>query len=203
MEEAGPPNRRILVLDEDPSVLREVETLLAGAGYQVSGCSRLPQALASLDRNEPAAVLLGLSAGHPDPAGSLRALHERAPHVPLLVLADPRRLPAAVAALRQGAEDYLLRPPDPFELTARLTRLLERHDLDSRLTLLQDELSRRSAMRTPVTQSSTMASVLERIRRVAPMRATVLITGRAAWGRSWWRAPSTSPRRGGSRPSWP
>ncbi|HET9299319.1 MAG TPA: sigma 54-interacting transcriptional regulator, partial [Candidatus Polarisedimenticolaceae bacterium] len=181
--EAGPPNRRVLVLDEDPEMLATLERLLVGAGYQALGVPRLPQALAALDRHEPAAVLLGLDAAHADPAGALRALHARAAHVPVLILADPRRLPAAVASLRLGAEDYLLRPPDPYELTARLTRVLERHDLDSRLHLLQDELARRSAPRTPVTQSSAMAGVLERIRRVAPMRATVLIYGESGVGK--------------------
>jgi DNA-binding NtrC family response regulator len=181
--EAGPSNRRILVLDGDPDVLRALEALLAGAGYQATGVTRLPQALAALDRIEPAAILLGIDAAHPDPVGSLRALRARAGHIPLLVLADARRLPAAVAALRQGAEDYLLRPPDPFELTARLTRVLERHDLDSRLSLLQDELSRRSGPKTPVTHSATMAAVLERIQRVAPMRATVLIYGESGVGK--------------------
>jgi len=181
--ESGPPNRRILVLDEDPEMLATVERLLESAGYQPIGVARLPQALAALDRNEPAAVLVGLDAAHADPAGALRALRTRAGHVPLLVLADPRRLPAAVASLRMGAEDYLLRPPDPYELTARLTRVLERQDLDSRLSLLQDELARRAAPRTPVTQSSAMAGVLERIRRVAPMRATVLIYGESGVGK--------------------
>ncbi len=181
--EAGPPNRRVLVLDEDPEMLRTLERLLVGAGYQALGVARLPQALAALDRHEPAAILLGLDAAHADPAGALRALQARAAHVPVLVLADPRRLPAAVASLRLGAEDYLLRPPDPYELTARLTRVIERHDLDSRLHLLQDELARRSAPRTPVTQSSAMAGVLERVRRVAPMRATVLIYGESGVGK--------------------
>jgi DNA-binding NtrC family response regulator len=158
-------------------VLRSVEAILAGAGYQPTGVTRLSQALATLDRIEPAAVLVSL-----DPA-AVRAVRARAPHVPVLVLADPGHLPAAVGALRQGAEDYLLRPPDPFELAARLARVLERQDMDSRLSLLQDELSRRAAPRTPVTHSSTMASVLERIRRVAPMRATVLIYGESGVGK--------------------
>src|SRR5262245_2247418 len=97
---SAPPHRRGRVLAGDPEMLRTMERLLASAGYQPIGVARLPQALAALDRNEPAAVLVGLDAAHADPAGALRALRARAGHVPLLVLADPRRLPAAVASLR-------------------------------------------------------------------------------------------------------
>jgi DNA-binding NtrC family response regulator len=183
MGEAGPSNRRILVLDEDARMVQAIGAILHRAGYEATCVSRLPQALAALERIEPAAVLIGLDAGTADAGVPIRALRARGAQVPILVLADPRRLPAAVAALRQGAEDYLLRPPDPFELTARLTRVLERHDLDSRLSLLQDELSKRAGQRTPVTASSAMAGVLERIRRVAPMRATVLIYGESGVGK--------------------
>jgi DNA-binding NtrC family response regulator len=183
MGEAGPSNRRILVLDEDPRILQSVASILSAAGYEPTCAARLPQALASLERIEPAAVLLGLDPAAADAASPLKALRARGPLVPVLVLADPKHLPLAVEALRQGAEDYLLRPPDPAELGARLTRVLERHDLGSRLTLLQDELAKRSFQRTPVTSSAAMAGVLERIRRVAPMRATVLIYGESGVGK--------------------
>ena len=88
----------------------------------------------------------------------------------MLVLADPARLQAAVQALRQGAEDYLLRPPDPFELRTRLGRILERHDLDSRIALLQGEPPKNQGLKTLVSRSPAMQAVLDRALRIAPLR---------------------------------
>jgi DNA-binding NtrC family response regulator len=183
MGEAGPGNRRILVVDADPRMGQAIGAALATAGYEPTCIPRLPPpGSPALERIEPAAVLLHLDP-LAEPAAPIRAVRAAGLLAPILVLADPGRLQAAVGALRHGAEDYLLRPPDAFELAARLGRVLERRDLDSRLSLLADELSKRHGTRAPVTASASMAAVLDRIRRVAPMRATVLIYGESGVGK--------------------
>jgi DNA-binding NtrC family response regulator len=105
------------------------------------------------------------------------------PATPVLVLVDPARLQAAVQALRHGAEDYLLRPPDPSELRTRLGRILERHDLDSRIALLQGELSKNQGLKNVVSWSPAMQAVLDRVLRIAPLKATVLIHGESGVGK--------------------
>jgi two-component system nitrogen regulation response regulator NtrX len=76
-----------------------------------------------------------------------------------------------------------LRPTDAFELRARLVRLLERHDLDSRLALLQHEVSKNYGVKNLVSHSPAMRAVLDRLLRVAPLRATVLIFGESGVGK--------------------
>jgi len=85
--------------------------------------------------------------------------------------------------LREGADDYVVRPTDAFELRARLVRLLERHDLDSRLALLQNEVSKSYGVKNLVSHSPAMRTVLDRILRVAPLRATVLVFGESGVGK--------------------
>jgi DNA-binding NtrC family response regulator len=107
----------------------------------------------------------------------------RALGAPVILLVPPAQTAAAVAMLSQGADDYLMRPPNAHEVRARLTRLLERHELDSRLSFLQDEMSKKSGMRKMEARSPAMRALVERMLRVAPMRSTVLIFGESGVGK--------------------
>jgi DNA-binding NtrC family response regulator len=178
-----PGSKSVLVVVEDGETRERAATILARSGYQPTVVERGGEALPALDADHHDAVLLDLEVRDADPAELLRQFRRRAPGTPVLVLADPSRLQAAVQALRQGAEDYLVRPPDPFELRTRLGRILERHDLDSRIALLQGELSKNQGLKSLVDRSPAMQAVLERVLRIAPLRATVLVHGESGVGK--------------------
>jgi two-component system nitrogen regulation response regulator NtrX len=177
---SAPENKLVLLLVGDPEVRDHVAGLLTAAGFRLASAESSDQALDIVESRQVDAAVVGLDSLSTDLLGDLR---RKAPALPLLVLADAARIPEAVQALRDGAEDYLLLPPDPFELKARLGRILERHDLDSRIALLQDELYKNYGFKTLVRNSPAMRAVLERMLRVAPMRATVLISGESGVGK--------------------
>jgi DNA-binding NtrC family response regulator len=174
-------NKRILIVVPDLETRSLIAAILTKAGYALTEAATAGEALAAAGRHHHDAAILEI--GGPEGSRTLSALRERAPATPVLVLASPMRLHEAVLALREGAEDYLQRPPDAFELRARLGRVLERHDLDSRIALLQDEVSRNYGFKNLVAHSPAMSSVIDRIARVAPMRATVLINGESGVGK--------------------
>ncbi len=179
----SPQNKRVLVLGDDPAMLERVASTLTNAGYLVTMARSAEDALAVLDRKEHDAAILDQEISASDASDLVRALRRRAPGMPVLLLSEPANLQAAVEALRQGADDYLLRPPDPFELRTRLGRILERTELDSRIASLQDELAKKYGFRDPVGRSPSMQEVKDRILRVAPMRSTVLILGESGVGK--------------------
>jgi DNA-binding NtrC family response regulator len=116
-------------------------------------------------------------------AGGVAALKAASRLTPLVVLCDPERIRAGVKALRQGADDYLLRPPDPYELRRRLKRILERRELDSRISSFQGELAKKYGHTSFEVRSPSMRAVYDRVLRVAPMRSTVLIQGESGVGK--------------------
>jgi len=179
----APGNKRVLLVEDDPAMLERVAAILAQSGYQVSEARSGPAALALLQHRAHDAAIVDMEMSSPDVPELVRDLRRKAPGTPVLLLSQPAHLQRAVLALRQGADDYLIRPPDPFELKTRLGRLLERSDLDSRITSLQDELAKKYGFRNPIGRSPAMRGVLDRIMRVAPMRATVLILGESGVGK--------------------
>ncbi len=176
----SPETKHLLLIDEDEVMRDRVASTLIDAGYQVVAVARPELAPAGEPHD---AIVAALSGGSGRPLGGLGALVRRFRGTPVLVLADAGDLPFAVKSLQQGVEDYLLRPPDPFELRKRLARILDRHDLDSRISFFQDELSKKYGVTSFEVHSPPMRNVMDRVLRVAPLRSTVLISGESGVGK--------------------
>ncbi len=164
-------------------MLERVGSILDDAGFQITRATSGTEALAAVEQRAHDAAIVDLEMSATKAADLLRALRSRAADTPVLLLSEPAHLQLAVQALRHGADDYLVRPPDPFELRTRLGRMLERGELDSRISSLQDEIAKKHGFRNPVARSTTMSEVLDRLMRVAPMRSTVLILGESGVGK--------------------
>jgi two-component system, OmpR family, KDP operon response regulator KdpE len=117
--------QRILVVDDEPQILRALGTTLRGAGYDVQTVATAEAALAAAAARPPEAVILDLVL--PDGSGTdvtreLRTWTE-APVVVLSAVGDERE---KVAALDAGADDYVTKPFSVDELLARLRAVLRR-----------------------------------------------------------------------------
>jgi two-component system KDP operon response regulator KdpE len=118
-------NARILVVDDEPQILRALRTNLRGAGYDVMTAATAEEALAAAAINPPEAVILDLIL--PDGSGTdvTRELR-RWSGVPILVLSAVGDEREKVAALDAGADDYVTKPFGMDELLARLRAALRR-----------------------------------------------------------------------------
>jgi two-component system KDP operon response regulator KdpE len=117
--------QRVLVVDDEPQILRGLTTMLRGAGYDVATATSASQALAEAAAHPPEAVILDLVL--PDGRGTdvtreLRAWSD-APVILLSAVEDERE---KVAALDAGADDYVTKPFSVDELLARLRAALRR-----------------------------------------------------------------------------
>jgi diguanylate cyclase (GGDEF)-like protein len=103
---------------------------------EVSGVSTL---MASLKLASPEVVLLDLALTNRDVLGTVRMIHRTKPEVPMIVIGDPAEKEIAVASLREGAMDYLLKNHlDPLTLDRVLRSALERNTLKGLADLLRD-----------------------------------------------------------------
>ncbi len=116
---------RVLVVDDEPQILRALRTNLRGAGYEVTTAETVEQALAEAAMRPPDAVILDLLL--PDGSGTdvCRELR-RWSDVPVIVLSAVGDETEKVAALDAGADDYVTKPFGIDELLARLRAVLRR-----------------------------------------------------------------------------
>jgi two-component system KDP operon response regulator KdpE len=117
--------QRVLVVDDEPQILRALQTNLRGAGYEVETAATAEQALAAAALKPPDAVIVDLVL--PDRSGTevCRELR-RWSSAPILVLSVVGEEREKVAALDAGADDYVEKPFGIDELLARLRAALRR-----------------------------------------------------------------------------
>ena len=116
---------RILVVDDEPQILRSLRTTLAAHGYDVQTVATGEEALASVEGRLPDLVVLDLVLPGISGLDVCRRLRERSP-LPILVLSARGDERDKVAALDLGADDYLTKPFGINELLARIRAALRR-----------------------------------------------------------------------------
>ncbi len=116
---------RILLVDDEIAIQRTVVPLLRSRGYEVDAAATGRDALAALDAQPPDVIILDL--GLPDIDGLEVCARVRArSDVPIIVLSARGAERQKVAALDQGADDYVTKPFGPEELLARVRAALRR-----------------------------------------------------------------------------
>ena len=119
---------RILIVDDEPSILATMAPLLRGRGYEVATATTGHAALDAVDRQPPQLVILDLGLPDLDGIEVCRRLREGR-SVPIVVLSARGAERDKVAALDAGADDYVTKPFGSEELLARVRAALRRADV--------------------------------------------------------------------------
>jgi two-component system, OmpR family, KDP operon response regulator KdpE len=144
---------RLLVVDDEPQLLRALVLNLTNRDYDVTTASTAGLALAQVSRHPPDLVILDLGLPDIDGIDVIRQLREREPNLPIIVLSARSGSHDKVTALDLGAVDYVTKPFDMTELIARLRAALRRSGVHSgglcvTVGAVEVDLGDRSARRT-------------------------------------------------------
>jgi len=115
----------ILVVDDDPKIVRLVRTYLERDGFRVVEATDGRSALAAVALEAPSLVVLDLMLPEVDGLAVIRAVRRTDP-TPILVLSARGTTADRIAGLAEGADDYLPKPFSPAELVLRVRRILDR-----------------------------------------------------------------------------
>jgi signal transduction histidine kinase len=170
-------SNKILVVDDEQSVATTIKAVLELDGNEVTAVTSGADALSQLREHEFDIVLTDLRLDDLDGIEILRETQKLWPDTVAIMLTGYASLESAVAALRSGAYDYLIKPSDVDELRATIGRALERRRLRQRLVELEqlDELKTQflsmasHELRTPLTAVSGFMQITRR--RMARMGA--------------------------------
>ncbi len=117
----------VLLVDDDAPILRMLERTLAAEGYAVAAVGDGGAALARVERSVPDVIVLDVAMPGLDGLAVTRRLRAKGLAVPILLLTARDGLEERVAGLDAGADDYLVKPFEAAELTARIRALLRRN----------------------------------------------------------------------------
>lgn len=117
--------KRILVVEDEPSIAEVVSIYLKRAGYQVQSASDGKQAMSILEKQIPDFVILDIMLPEVDGLSLTRWLRDRS-DVPIIMVTARREEIDRIAGLEMGADDYVVKPFSPQELVSRVRAVLRR-----------------------------------------------------------------------------
>jgi DNA-binding NtrC family response regulator len=174
----------LLVVDDDAVVREALVDALVEAGYDVRAADDGARAVALLAERAPDVVLSDVRMPGMDGLALLALLRERAPDIPVLLMTAFDDMPTVVAAMREGATDFLVKPLDLHELRSRVARVM-----DDRRARARAARGRRGEEETPerladlVGRDPRMIEIYKLVGQVAATRANVLIRGESGTGK--------------------
>jgi len=176
---AAAKGARLLVVDDDPDMLRLLSLRLTGAGYQVTAVTSAESALTQLEIEHPRLVLSDVRLPGRDGLQLFDEIRKRHPTLPVILLTAHGTIPDAVEATSRGVFTYLTKPYEPRELLDKIGQALALGAPAATPAAAGDE-SWRSEI---VSRSSRMAEVLAEARMVAKSDASVLLRGDSGTGK--------------------
>ncbi|MEO9102669.1 MAG: sigma 54-interacting transcriptional regulator [Burkholderiaceae bacterium] len=178
---------RILVVDDDPDMLRLLSMRLGAAGYLVSAVNSAEAALAQLDVERPQLVLSDVQLPGRDGLALFDRIRERHPSLPVILLTAHGTIPDAVEATARGVFTYLTKPFDGKDLLAKIREALalfaEPTAGNSSKGATRPARSDERWRAGIVSRSARMADLLAEARMVAQTDATVLLLGESGTGK--------------------
>ena len=172
-------NSEILLVDDDPDLLKLISLRLTSAGYRVRTADSGETALAALAVARPAAVITDLRMPGIDGLQLFAAIHRQHPALPVIILTAHGTIPDAVAATQRGVFGFLTKPFDSQELLQKVAAAVALSGGESATN--QDEAAQWRA--GIITRSPRMEDVLRQARLVAESDASVLIYGESGTGK--------------------
>jgi len=169
----------ILLVDDDPDLLKLISLRLTSAGYKIRTAESGETALAAIAVQRPAAVVTDLRMPGIDGLQLFDAIHRQHPALPVLILTAHGTIPDAVAATQRGVFGFLTKPFDSRELLQLVA---------SALKLSGDDASPGNAATGEwrngiITRSPAMEDLLRQAKLVADSDASVLIYGDSGTGK--------------------
>ncbi len=179
-----PEKPLVLVIDDETGSRESMAIALEKAGLAVRTFDDARKALEYLDENDQARLAVcDLRMPGMDGLGFLQEVRERKLDLCVMLVTAYGSIESAVEAMRVGADDYLTKPVDLYELRQRVMNLIEKQQLKEEVSNLREMLDKRYGFESIIGRSAPMEHLFEQMRLVAPTRSSVLIIGESGTGK--------------------
>lgn len=183
--------KKILIVDDEKNMRDSLSQYLDGEGYKTVCASSGNEALKILTTTIFHAILLDLKMPGLDGLECIKIIRSKGDKTPILMMSAHGDIHDAVAAMKLGANDYVVKPFDPQELIIRLTSIIEKQRLEN-LKTIEKRLSEQPLNKTKSpsqnnfvfeSKNTEMLKISQIIHKAAPTQATILITGETGSGK--------------------
>ena len=176
-------NRRILIVDDDRSMLKMLSTFFEKTGYEVLQQHNGQLALGMLEADQFDVVITDLMLDAVSGFDILKRTKHYSPNTEVVVITGHSSIDSAVRAMREGAFDYITKPIALEELSIVIEKAYERRNFVTEIRHLRDQVKQYAHFDNIISTSSAMQKVMVMVKRIARSNSTVMIEGESGTGK--------------------
>ncbi|HEY8516631.1 MAG TPA: sigma-54 dependent transcriptional regulator, partial [Candidatus Binatia bacterium] len=174
---------RILIIDDDPFICRQLEDLYRAQNYIVDSANDANTALQRLSEHDYSLVLVDFKIPGTDGLNLTKEIRERWPDIDVIMITGYASIKGAVEAIKLGASDYITKPFQNEEVLVATDKVLEKRRLLDEIQYLRGQLADRYSFANMVSRNPRMHEIFAQLEALAQSDATVLLTGESGTGK--------------------
>lgn len=174
---------RILIIDDDPFICRQLEELFRAQRYVVNSALTAPDAFEALAAEEYSLAMVDLKIPGTDGLSLTKEMLERYPDMNVIMITGYASIKGAVEAIKHGASDYITKPFQNEEILLATEKVLEKRRLVDEINYLRGQLEERYSFANMVSRNPRMHEIFSQIETLAQSSPTVLLTGESGTGK--------------------
>ena len=189
---------QILIVDDEAIIRESLQDWLSDTDYTVLTAEDGTRALEIIKQENPSVAIVDLVMPGIDGLELLKRAKDISPNIEVVVMTAYASIPTAIAAIKQGAYDYIEKPFSAEKVELLISKLVERQKLIEENARLHQKLEGSYRFEDIITKSPRMQQIIELIKVVSKSHATVLVTGESGTGKELVARAihSQSPRKG-------
>jgi DNA-binding NtrC family response regulator len=177
-------NWPILVVDDEDVMCESMAAWLREDGYRVDTAQNGQRALELARASDYAICFVDLKMpGGMDGIETMMEIHRIHPDASIIIITAYATVDTAIQAMKEGAQEYIVKPCNPQEISMLVSRILKLKKLQSENAILRKKISRQYRHHDIITKNPRMEEILVLTQEVASLRSTVLICGESGTGK--------------------
>ncbi len=174
----------ILVVDDEEAMTESLAAWLREDGYTVETASSGREAIEKARAREYAIYFVDLKMpGGLDGIETMMEIRKLQPEASVIIITAYATVDTAIAAMKEGAQEYVVKPCHPQEISLLVERIIRVKNLQRENAILRRKLTRQYRFHDLVSKNARMAEIFELVREIASQRSTVLIQGESGTGK--------------------
>src|ERR1700690_608940 len=175
---------QILVVDDEEVMAESLAAWLREDGYVVDTANSGREAIEKAGQRDYAIYFVDLKMpGGMDGIETMMQIRHLHPEASIIIITAYATVDTAITAIKEGAQEYIVKPCNPEEISLLVSRIIKVKNLQRENTILRKKLSRQYSVHDVISKNPKMHDILELSHEISSLRSTVLIRGESGTGK--------------------